>query len=62
MVQEGRNIIVKKIDELQKNLKKMGKKYKKVSMLTHTHGQPASPTTMGKEFINYQYFKLQLKC
>ena len=54
MVQEGRNIIIKKIDELQKILKKMGKKYKNVSMLSHTHGQPASPTTMGKEFINYQ--------
>lgn len=54
MVQEGRNIIIKKIDELQKILKSMGKKYKNVSMLSHTHGQPASPTTMGKEFINYQ--------
>ena len=32
----------------------MGKKYKNISMLSHTHGQPASPTTMGKEFINYQ--------
>lgn len=28
-------------------------KYKSVSMLSRTHGQPASPTTMGKEFINY---------
>ena len=54
MVQEGRDIIIKKIDELQKFLKSMGKKYKNVSMLSHTHGQPASPTTMGKEFINYQ--------
>ena len=54
MIQEGRNIIIKKIDELQKILKNMGKKYKNVSMLSHTHGQPASPTTMGKEFINYQ--------
>ena len=54
MIQEGRDIIIKKIDELQKFLKSMGKKYKNVSMLSHTHGQPASPTTMGKEFINYQ--------
>ena len=54
MIQEGRDIIIKKIDELQKILKSMGKKYKNVSMLSHTHGQPASPTTMGKEFINYQ--------
>ena len=54
MIQQGRDIIIKKIDELQKILKSMGKKYKNISMLSHTHGQPASPTTMGKEFINYQ--------
>ncbi|KKU78621.1 MAG: Adenylosuccinate lyase, partial [Candidatus Peregrinibacteria bacterium GW2011_GWA2_47_7] len=28
------------------------KKNKAVAMLSHTHGQPASPTTVGKEFIN----------
>lgn len=27
-------------------------KYKKIPMLAHTHGQPASPTTLGKEFVN----------
>lgn len=24
-------------------------------MLAHTHGQPASPTTLGKEFANFSY-------
>ncbi len=28
-------------------------KYKSLSMLSRTHGQPASPTTLGKELINY---------
>ncbi len=27
--------------------------HKSVPMLSHTHGQPASPTTLGKELINY---------
>ena len=32
----------------------MSKRYKNVPILSHTHGQPASPSTMGKEFINFQ--------
>jgi len=27
--------------------------HKKVAMLSHTHGQPATPTTLGKEVINF---------
>lgn len=32
-------------------LKKMAKEWKGVSMLARTHGQPASPTTLGKEIM-----------
>ena len=30
-------------------------KFSEISMLAKTHGQTASPTTMGKEFANFGY-------
>lgn len=42
--------ILKKVIE---KLLNMAKKYADSAMLGHTHGQPASPTTMGKELINF---------
>jgi adenylosuccinate lyase len=35
--------------QIQKSIKSLAKKYKKTSMLSLTHGQPATPTTFGKE-------------
>ena len=54
MLKDAREILLLQADLLQKKLKTMSKRYKNVSMLSHTHGQPASPSTMGKEFINFQ--------
>lgn len=39
------------IDSLEKEIRKSAKKWKDVSLLSKTHGQPASPTTVGKEFL-----------
>lgn len=36
-------------------LKKMAFKYKDVPLLSLTHGQPATPSTMGKEIANFYY-------
>lgn len=36
---------------LQSHLKELAKQWKDVSMLAKTHGQPASPTKLGKEFM-----------
>ena len=34
-----------------------------VPMLAHTHGQPATPTTVGKEFANVVHrLRAQLQC
>lgn len=38
---------------LVKKIVEMAEQYKKIPMLARTHGQPASPTTVGKEFINF---------
>ena len=38
---------------LQKKLIELAQRWKDVPMLAHTHGQPASPTRLGKEFLVY---------
>ena len=38
---------------LQKKLTELAQRWKDVPMLAHTHGQPASPTRLGKEFLVY---------
>ncbi len=43
-------------------LKGMGQEWKEVPMLARTHGQPASPTRLGKEFMVFVYrLEQQLK-
>lgn len=36
-------------------LKKMAENHSNIPMLARTHGQPASPTTLGKELANFAY-------
>ena len=43
------------VNLIQKNLNTLAKRHSKLSMLAFTHGQPASPTTLGKEFSNFSY-------
>ena len=38
---------------LLKELKQKSKKWSGIAMLSHTHGQTASPTTLGKEIANF---------
>ncbi len=44
------NVILPKLMEVQKVIDRMAKDNAKVAILARTHGQPASPTTFGKEF------------
>ena len=50
MWQDGLNkIYLPTLKSVTKNLNELANKYKKTAMLSLTHGQPATPTTFGKE-------------
>jgi adenylosuccinate lyase len=44
------NVYLPQLDELIEQLKTLEEEYKEVPLLARTHGQPASPTRLGKEF------------
>ena len=52
MLKEGRKIIVAQIGDFIDALKKLSKQNADQPMLSRTHGQSATPTTVGKEFAN----------
>ena len=49
MLRDGQRVLRAAMDELTAKVVEMAKAFAKVPMLAHTHGQPASPTTVGKE-------------
>ena len=49
MLRDGQKVLRAAMDEVTAKISEMAKAYAKVPMLAHTHGQPASPTTVGKE-------------
>ncbi len=55
------DVLMPMLNELIRLLMKRAKEWKDVPMLAHTHGQPASPTRMGKEiFVFAERLKFQL--
>ncbi|MBN24332.1 MAG: adenylosuccinate lyase [Alteromonadaceae bacterium] len=56
MLKEARDrVILPYTDKLVDELKRLAKEYQSIPMMARTHGQPASPTTMGKEMANVAY-------
>lgn len=56
MIKDGLyNIFIPKAKELIDSVAQKAKEYKNIPMLAHTHGQPASPTTVGKELAVFVY-------
>ena len=51
MIREIKDETIVSINTLNKELKSLATKYKKISFLARTHGQPASPSTLGKEIL-----------
>ena len=45
------NIYIPELDKLIKHLDKISEKYKNITIISRTHGQPASPTKLGKEIL-----------
>lgn len=56
MLSQGRDTVVSPtLYRLTEALSQLALAYKAVPMMSRTHGQPATPTTMGKEFANSVY-------
>tara|TARA_R110002126_G_scaffold15185_10_gene62513 strand:- start:9549 stop:10922 length:1374 start_codon:yes stop_codon:yes gene_type:complete len=50
--QARQNVLLPQCDALLSAIKGLATEHKTVAMMARTHGQPASPTTMGKEMAN----------
>ncbi|BBB23116.1 adenylosuccinate lyase [Abyssogena phaseoliformis symbiont OG214] len=62
MLLEGRHVMLTKMRELLSLIAKLAQDNASVSMLSRTHGQTASPSTVGKEMANFVYrLKRQIK-
>ena len=63
MIRDASKITHSNIKQVENKIRGFAKKFAKHSMLSRTHGQNASPTTMGKEFSNFSHRinKLQIE-
>ncbi|UXZ04655.1 adenylosuccinate lyase [Moraxella nasicaprae] len=55
MLKSGRDILIQSMQDIIDNIANLAEKYADVPMLSRTHGQTASPTTLGKEMANVAY-------
>ena len=52
MLERGRVALARRLRAIDVELREHAHRYADLPMLSRTHGQPASPTTVGKEFAN----------
>ena len=53
MAESREKVMLPRLDELVAVLRALAKRHAALPMLSRTHGQPASPTTLGKEMANF---------
>lgn len=55
MLKNGLDVVVPQMQQVADEIAKMGREFAEQPMLSRTHGQTASPTTVGKEMANVAY-------
>ena len=55
MIKDGLKVYLDNLNNLVLKLDELSDNYKSTQMMAHTHGQNASPTTVGKEFKIFSY-------
>ena len=55
MLQKGKAAAVEHLERLLRIIEDKAGLYRSIPMMARTHGQPATPTTVGKEFINFAW-------
>jgi adenylosuccinate lyase len=55
MADARRQVLLPRLDEVVRTLRALAKRHAALPMLSRTHGQPATPTTLGKEMANFAH-------
>ncbi|MCF6246761.1 MAG: adenylosuccinate lyase [Desulfobacula sp.] len=59
MLKKGKEIVSDLLNRLIQDIEEKALAYKSIPMMSRTHGQPATPTTVGKEFVNFAWRLLE---
>lgn len=55
MLKKGLDIVQSNLLSVISKIESLALEYKSIAMISRTHGQPATPTTVGKEFVNFAW-------
>lgn len=55
MLKKGIGVVLERCGDLLAAVEKLAREGRAVPMMGRTHGQPATPTTMGKEMVNFAW-------